>query len=259
MIGVFDSGLGGLSSLVPLRRMLPEADIVYLADTDALPLGEKSDEEIVGRVLRALGFFSALGADAVLLACGTASSIFPEECKAQFTFPIFNIIDPTASAVKQLPKRAKTVLIATNAAVRSGRFAAALARGNDAVLSLPCPSLVSLAEGKRPPTDEAIARAVFPLPQLHPDAVVLGCTHFSLLSPALSRLLPHARLFDAAACGAAALAAGAHAESVRVGKSALRFFITGDARPFEKGASRILGYPVRAEPITLPSPDLFHP
>lgn len=257
MIGVFDSGLGGLSALAPLRRMLPEADIAYFADTDALPLGEKTDAEIVGRVLRALGFFSALGADAVLLACGTASSLFPEECKAQFAFPIFDIIAPTAAAVRQLPRDARVVLIATSAAVRSGRFALTLVRTDEAVLSLPCPRLVLLAEGKHPPSEEALARAVFPLPHLCPDAVVLGCTHFSLLSPALSRLLPRARLFDAAACGAAALAARVRTEKAKEGEGSLRFFVTGDPRPFEKGASRILGHPVRAERIALPSPHVF--
>lgn len=259
MIGLFDSGLGGLSALRPLRELLPEADLVYLADTEALPLGERSDEEIVGRVLRALGFLCALGADAVLLACGTASSIFPQKCKERFAFPVFDIIHPVAAAVKQIPRDTPVVLLSTEAAARSGRFAAALARGATPVLSLACPALVTLAEGKRIPSDDALARAVAPILPLCPDAVVLGCTHFSLLAPALSRLLPRTRFFDAAACGAVALAADAREKQAARGKGTLRFFATGDSRSFARGAARVLQRSVTAERITLPSPELFLP
>lgn len=257
MIGLFDSGLGGLAALRPLCELLPKADLVYLADTEALPLGERSDEEIVFRVLRALGFFSALGADAVLLACGTASSLFPQKCKERFTFPIFDIIHPTAAALKQMPKDAQTVLLSTTAAARSGAFATALVRTDAPVLSLACPSLVALAEGKRTPRDDAVARALLPILPLCPDAVVLGCTHFSLLAPALSRLLPRARFFDAAACGAVALAADVREKPAARGTGRLRFFVTGDGRPFAKGASRILHRSVTAERITLPDPAVF--
>ena len=71
MIGVFDSGVGGLSAFLPLRSLLPSADLLYYADTAALPLGEKSDGEILARVRRALGFFERMGVSGVLLACGT--------------------------------------------------------------------------------------------------------------------------------------------------------------------------------------------
>ena len=81
MIGVFDSGIGGLSALAPLTRLMPSADILYYADTAALPLGTKRDEEILERLLLALRFFERAGASGVLLACGTASGIYKEKCK----------------------------------------------------------------------------------------------------------------------------------------------------------------------------------
>ena len=259
MIGVFDSGLGGLAALRPLRALLPHTDLVYFADTEALPLGEKTDEEIVGRTLRALGFFSAMGVRAVLLACGTASSLFPTKCKENFAFSIFDIISPTAAAVKQMPKDTQTVLLSTEAAARAGVFACALASKNAPVLSLACPALVALAEGKHPPSDDAVARALSPVLPLCPAGIVLGCTHFSLLATHIARLLPRARLFDAAACGATALAASIRATDAAKGEATTRFFVTGEARRFEAGASRVLGNPVTAKRISLPDPALFSP
>ena len=259
MIGVFDSGLGGLAALRPLKELLPRADFVYFADTEALPLGERTEADIIGRTLRALGFFSAMGAHAVLLACGTASSLFPEKCKESFAFPIFDIIKPTAAAVKQLPKGTQTVLLSTEAAARAGVFACALAGKDTPVLSLACPALVALAEGKRPPSDDAVARALAPVLPLCPTGVVLGCTHFSLLAPHVARLLPRARLFDAAACGAAALAASIREADAAKGEATTRFFVTGETRRFDAGAARVLGHPVTAKRISLPDPALFSP
>lgn len=250
MIGVFDSGVGGLSSLIPLKKLLPEADILYLADTAALPLGEKSDAEIRARIAYALAFFDSKGVDAVLLACGTASSLITDECKAEFAFPIYDIIAPTASAVRCLAKDARILLLSTPAAARAGRFASAMARGDHPVYSLACPAFVHMAEGRVPKTPRRIARVLDPLCPLAPDAIVLGCTHFSLLKEEIALSYPEARIFDPAFCGAAAVAAHRKHADKEAGR--VHFFTTGDPRPFAASAARILGHPVSAEKIRYP-------
>ncbi len=246
MIGVFDSGIGGLSALLPLEALLPKADILYYADTASLPLGEKSDEEIRARTLRALCFFAQAGVDGVLLACGTASSLLTEECKESFAFPMMDIISPTEAAIKSMPKRARVLLLGTPAAIRSGVFASALARRGSTVFSLPCPRFVRLAEGGAPYSARVIRKTLAPACALAPDAVVLGCTHFPFLKEEIAATLKSTRLIDAAACAAAAAASRFDGE----GKGEIRFFTTGDPQPFEKRASRVLRRAVKAQRIT---------
>ena len=244
MIGVFDSGLGGLSALLPLRALAPRADILYYADTAALPLGEKSDAEIQARLSRALAFFAREGVSGVLLACGTASSLLTQKCKASFAFPVVDIITPTANALRALPKEASVLLLGTPASVRAARFSSALVRADAPVFSLPCPALVSLAESGRA-CPKRIARALLPARTLSPQAVVLGCTHFSLLSREIAAHFPSARIFDAAALGAAA----AVSRLPLNGDGQLRFCVTGDPDRFASRASAILSRPVRTEQI----------
>ena len=246
MIGVFDSGVGGLSALAPLERLLPKADLWYYADTAALPLGTKSDEEIRERIMRALCFFEAMGAEGVLLACGTASSLLTKECKQRFAFQIVDILSPTAMTAGSLPRDARVLLLATPAAVRAGVFSAALARKKATVFSLPCPRFVRLAELGAPIPSRAVRRTLAPARFLQPTAVVLGCTHFSLLKEEISAHLPHTRVIDAAACGAAAAAA-------RFGGGGCgerRFLVTGDPQRFARRASVILHRHIHAEHIT---------
>lgn len=246
MIGVFDSGVGGLSALPPLAHLLPRADILYYADTAALPLGVKSDEEILERLLLALRFFEQVGVSGVLLACGTASGLYKEKCKELFPFRIIDVISPAAVAVKSLARHARILLLATPAAVRSGAFASAIARREDTLFSIPAPLLVRLAE-KGNASPRAIERAIGIAPCLAPDAVVLGCTHFSHLKAELAALMPSSRLIDAAHCAAAAAASRFENE----GGGRFRFLVTGNPSRFEVRAARILKRPITAEKLTM--------
>ena len=244
MIGVFDSGLGGLSAFLPLTKLMPQADLCYYADTAALPLGERKDPEILARISTALAFFDDLGVTGVLLACGTASSLLTEECKEKFSFPILDIITPTTHAARSLKVGSHILLLATEAATRKGQFAAALARMGHSVSSLACPALVRIAEGNAA-KGESVAEALLPAHAAVPDAIVLGCTHFSLLKQEIAALYPHTRLIDAAACGASAACARFHSE----GEGKRRFFVTGDPILFSAKAEKTLGFSVKAEKI----------
>lgn len=254
MIGVFDSGLGGLAALAPLQGLLPTKDIYYLADTAALPLGEKSDAVIRARIHAALTFFEEKGAEAVLLACGTAGSLITRECKEEFTFPIFDIIQPTAEALKSSGCGARVAVLCTEAAARAGAFAAALARRDAPVFSLACPALVRIAEGDIIGRKRAVTRTLAPLFSVRPTAIVLGCTHFSLLQPVIAAHFPSAYILDAAACAASATAAYVMAHAAKEEAGRTLFFTTGAPAPFSGKASRILGYSTHAEHLPFPIP-----
>ncbi len=206
MIAVFDSGVGGLSSLLPLMRRLKQTDLLYFADGAALPLGEKTPAEIADRLHRALTYLSSFRPSAVLLACGTASAFCDDEMRARFPFPIFDVIAPTAAALCRAEPTGRILLLGTAATVRAGVFARAIAKHGYRVDALPCPRLVSLAEAPIAPDPALLWNITRPAARLAPAHLVLGCTHFSLLSSQLSALFPTARLWDAATLAAHAVA-----------------------------------------------------
>lgn len=206
MIAVFDSGVGGISALLPLARRLPQTDLLYLADAASLPLGEKSPAEIRERLRRALSYLSSFRPSAVLIACGTASAFCDGETRSRFSFPIFDVIAPTAHAILNASPTESILLLGTAATVRAGVFARAIAACGQRVDALACPHLVSLAEAPAIPDPALLWQATRPAVRLAPSHLVLGCTHFSLLSSQLCALFPTARLWDAATIAAHAMA-----------------------------------------------------
>ena len=254
MIGVFDSGLGGLSALKELRRRFPSLDTVYLADTARLPYGAHTKAAVLRYAREALGFFESMGADTILFACGTVSALALDTLKKESALALYGIISPAVEAAKSLAHTQKIALLGTEATVKSGVFAAALkeALPSASLVSVACPLFVSLAEeGLFDPENPVTVATVFhylsPLLQESPDAILLGCTHFSLLAPCIRRLFPHTTLLD---CGALAAKAVLPKEE---GEGRLRFFVTENAARFAEKASRILGEAITATPLSLSS------
>ena len=143
---------------------------------------------------------------------------------------------------------------ATMAAARAGAFAAALAQRDAPVFSLACPALVRIAEGDIIGRKRAVTRTLAPLFSVRPTAIVLGCTHFSLLQPIIAAHFPSAYILDAAACAASATAAYVMAHAAKEEAGRTLFFTTGAPAPFSGKASRILGYSTHAEHLPFPIP-----
>lgn len=242
MIGVFDSGLGGLCALRHLRKMLPDADLLYYADTAHLPFGTRTEREICAYTRRALTLFRSCGADAVLIACGTASSLVPGKCKAEFPFPVFDVLHPAACAAAATSPFGRIAVAATVATCASGAFAREirLRRPEVSVLSLPCPALVLTAEEGVTGEERrcAVREALDPVCAFRADTLVLGCTHFPLLRATIEALYPYLRIVDAAEEGARRLAVTVSPphESGRV-----RYLVTGSPDRFAERAHRALG------------------
>ena len=206
-IGVFDSGVGGLTVAAALRRRLPGENLLYLGDAARLPYGTKAPATVVQYVLRAAEFFMARGIKMMVLACNTASAHAVEALQHRYPqLPVLGVIDSGAAQAAALSPHGRIVVAATEGTCRSGAFDHAITalRPKAQVLPVPCPLFVALVEEglTEGPIAEAMIRQYlgdsFTGPQ-SADCLVLGCTHFPLLTTALRQVLgPKPVLVDCA-------------------------------------------------------------
>jgi glutamate racemase len=214
-IGVFDSGVGGLTVLRALREALPHESLLYLGDTARLPYGTKSPETVIRYAEQAARVLAARGVKLLVIACNTASAVALDHLAAVFhPLPVVGVVEPGATAACRASRSGQIVVIATEGTVRGGAYERAIrARRPDAVvLQVPCSLFVALAEEGwvAGPIAEAIAHRYLdaPLAELPgADCLVLGCTHFPVLRAAISAAVgPQIALIDSAATTARAVA-----------------------------------------------------
>lgn len=215
-IGVFDSGVGGLTVLRELRRRLPHEDFVYLGDTARLPYGTKSPGSIRQYSLQAARLLHERGVKCLVVACNTASAVALDALAAEFApTPVLGVLEPGAAAACRATRSGRIAVLATEGTVRGGAYQAAITRAlpTAVVTARACPLFVALAEEgwiEGPVVDGVIHRyldQVFTQGAADsPDTLVLGCTHFPVLAPALRQVLgDEVAIVDSAATTAAAL------------------------------------------------------
>lgn len=183
-IGVFDSGIGGLTVLKELEERLPNENFIYYGDTLNFPYGEKSKEDIVKFSRYNIQYLIKQNVKMIIIACGTATSQSLEEMKQEFDIPIIGIIDPTVNYVKR--KEIKKVgVIATTGTIRSGSWEKKLKEkiADIQVISKACPMLASIAEEGKCKSEESL-KAVHEYMQIFKDnfvdMIILGCTHYPI-------------------------------------------------------------------------------
>ncbi|MGE0080685.1 MAG: glutamate racemase [Thiohalomonadaceae bacterium] len=186
-VGVFDSGVGGLSVLRQIRLLLPAEDLLYVADTAWVPYGPRPPEQIRERSRAITGWLIGQGAKAVVVACNTATAAAVAGLREEFTLPIIGM-EPAVKLAAAASRNGVVGVLATAGTLRSTRFAALLARfaENVEVISRPSPELVELVERGDIESDHAraVVRAcVAPLLERGVDTLILGCTHFPPLRP----------------------------------------------------------------------------
>lgn len=193
-IGLFDSGLGGLTVLHAIHQHLPNESVVYLGDTARVPYGIKSPETIIRYSLENARFLVARGVKALVVACNSSSAHALPVLQETFSIPVIGVIDPGAQAAAKATKNHHVGVIGTSATIASGAYPTALSTLNPAITctGAACPLFVPLVEEGW--IDDAITEAVisrYLMPMTHEsiDTLILGCTHYPLLKTAIARVM----------------------------------------------------------------------
>ena len=262
-IGVFDSGVGGLTVLRALARELPHERLVYLGDTARVPYGPKSPVTVRRYAREASRFLRRQSIKLVVVACNTVSSVALQEVEEEAGVPVLGVILPGARSAVRLTRGGPVGVIGTRATVASEAYPRAIRalRSDVDVISRPCPLFVPLAEEGW--TDNDVARQVAatylePLRTAGVDTLVLGCTHYPLLREVIAEVMgPGVALVDSAEAVAAEArerlgadpngASGRDSAPVEAAEhdGAVRFWVTDAPEPFTDVAVRFLGGPVR--------------
>lgn len=262
-IGVFDSGVGGLTVLKALRNALPHENLIYLGDTARLPYGTKSPVSISRYASQATAQLQRHGIKLLVVACNTASAVALDSLREQMgPLPVIGVVEPGAAAAVAARPGGRHLVLATEATVRLGAYRRAILEIDPLaqVDELACELLVSLAEEGW--NDGVIAEAIVNryLDQLdtasrNPDSVILGCTHFPLLRETFTSVFDSAvSIVDSASTTAAA----AHEllESLHIGNQqevsgSLKLLATDGATRFARVGGQFLGEELAADDVTL--------
>ena len=250
-IGVFDSGLGGLTAVRQLRRLMPSENIIYFGDTARVPYGNRSRETLLQYARQDMRFLSGFDLKAVVIACGTVSTNCLEALQSESAAPVIGVVEPAVRQAAALTGSRRIGLVATRASVASGAYERAFRRLDPSldVHALACPLFVPLVEeGRCHPGDvviETVAREYLsPLKEAGVDTLVLGCTHYPLLSEVIGGVMgPSVSLVDVGAEAARAcrdLLAERDALADRENGGA-RFYTSDRAVNFQRLASLFLG------------------
>ena len=257
-IGIFDSGVGGLTVLKQLMARLPSERMLYLGDTARLPYGTKSRETVVKYSLQNARFLVQKGIKCLVVACNTASSLALEDLEKTIPVPVVGVIQPGAEKAARSTKRKKIGVIGTPATVSSGIYAQILRRYVDhaEVFAAACPLFVPLVEEgwiQDPVTLEIARRYLQPLRDAGVDVLVLGCTHYPLLKGVIRAVMgDEVLLVDSAEEVAGQVEILLHKEGMRNpgprSEQHLQIFMSDRSEHFLEIGERFLG-------LSLPVPE----
>jgi glutamate racemase len=250
-IGVFDSGLGGLSALEELERLLPGESLIYFGDSAHMPYGNRSDAEITALTLQIIRFFISRNVKMLVVACGTMSSVAMPVLGKACALPYVEVIAPAAAAAAAATENGRVGILATAATIRSRSYERALLelRPGLEVVSAAAPRLVPLVEeGHLSPDDpvlvEAVEESVAAINASGADTMILGCTHYPLISPAIVNALSgKIRIIDNSREVARSMLKKLGALGLAAGDKDARgsaFYTSGDPDHFTNIASRML-------------------
>jgi glutamate racemase len=260
-IGIFDSGIGGLTVVRAVYERLPHESTVYFGDTARVPYGPKSPETVRRYSLEILDWLQHQGVKAVVVACNTSTAHALETLQAHSSVPVIGVIEPGARAAAAASSGGPIGVIGTAGTIASNAYARAIQRADGDVLveQKACPLFVPLVEEGwfEHPAAELIAREYLePLRQARVDTLVLGCTHYPLLKPLLQRVMgPDVRLIDSGEETAAAVVEALEARSLAApagGSVTHRFAVSDDEARFRQVGVRFIGERMgRAEVVPL--------
>jgi glutamate racemase len=253
-IGVFDSGIGGLTVLQRIMEALPRENTVYLGDTARAPYGTKSVETVMRYSFENSEFLVEKGVKIVVVACNTSTAIALEALRGNLSVPVLGVIEPGVRKAIKTTKNNKVGVIGTEATIQSGAYTRALraARADVEVYSRACPVLVPLIEEgwtENTVVEMTVRIYLESLKQSGIDTLILGCTHYPLLKKAIRKFMgPGVRLVDSAQETAEEVASLLQKSSLakKNGKGVHSFFVTDAPDRFIKVGRRFLGEKVES-------------
>jgi glutamate racemase len=194
-IGVFDSGVGGLTVLRAIRERLPMEPTIYVADLFHFPYGPRFQDEVRGFALDIIRYLNSRDVKLVVIACNTATAAALNQAREMFEVPIVGVISPGAQAAVEATRNNRIGVISTEGTMRSQEYLHAIKELDPmvGVYQKACPDLVDIVESgdaDTPRAEEALRRDLEDIAQLGADTLVLGCTHYPLLKPAIERVYP---------------------------------------------------------------------
>jgi glutamate racemase len=248
VVGVFDSGVGGLSVLRHIRMILPDARLIYVADSAHVPYGDKTAHYIEQRAATLARFLVEQGAEAIVIACNTATAAAAASLRREFALPIIGM-EPAVKPAAAATKSGVVGVLATVGTLKSARFAALLERhGKDIeIITQGCPGLVEQVESgdlEGPKTREIVERYTKPLLLRGADTLILGCTHYPFLAPLIQSIAgQNISLIDTGAAVARQLERRLLAElpESKPGDGTEHFFTSGDAVSASRIMSKLWG------------------
>ncbi|MBQ8696304.1 MAG: glutamate racemase [Clostridia bacterium] len=253
MIGVFDSGLGGLTALKELRELMPNEDVVYFGDTARVPYGPRTPETIVSYAKQDVRFLSEFKPRAILAACGTVSSTAMDALGECFTTPIIGVVDATAQAAAEATKNGKIGIIGTAATIASRSYEKALSKLGDYTLTAtPCPLFVPLVENGFTAPDCEITRLTVEhylreIKAAGCDTLILGCTHYPIIAHHIAKALPGVTLINSGKSSAQAMKALCEGIPEGENTASVSYYVSDDKDGFIRQAELFLGHAADGE------------
>lgn len=249
-IGVFDSGLGGLTAVKELQKVLPNENIIYFGDTGRVPYGDKSHQTILKYALQDIEFLKSLDVKMILAACGTVSSIL-DESNVNIDIPFTGVVTPTAAAAANATRNNRIGIIGTTATIKSGSYKRELLKINPnlQIVEQDCPLFVPLVENGFIEKDNKASLIIAEkylsvLREKKIDTLILGCTHYPIISDIISKVVgAEVKLIDSgkeAAIFAANALSFSESLSNRQTQGCCTFYVSDTVSSFSKTASLFL-------------------
>lgn len=261
MIGIFDSGIGGLTVVRAVMDRLPGYDIVYFGDIARTPYGNKSAETVIEYSRQNTDFLIRQGAKIIVMACNTASSVATEALKESCSLPIFEVITPAVKHALSVTRKSIIGVIGTRATIESGIYEKKIKNKNPgaSVFSAPCPLLVPLVEEgwlKRPETRMIVKKYLHPLKTRQIDTLILGCTHYPLLKPIIAHKIGRrVTVIDSSTTIAddirSFLDASPDIDATLTKNSTAVFYVSDITKQFQKTAAAVIRQPIDLKAIRL--------
>jgi glutamate racemase len=256
-IGIFDSGVGGLTVLKALRRKLPHRDFVYVGDTARVPYGRKPAAMVAEFAYGITEFLLETGVEGVVIACNTASAAALPELASHFSIPIWGVIEPGVESAARLTRSGHAGVIGTKGTIASGAYQRRLEQRGLTVWARACPMLVHIVEeglAQSPECDLLLHHYLDGRAEI--DTLILGCTHYPLLHDAIQRVVGDSvTLVDSAEALAQAVNGSMGADPVSDTPGRIVHFVTGDPLAFAH-TSEVIGE-VAGEVVPLPVTELI--